>query len=100
MSKFKDLSKAPVREREIEISKYWKEIDLLHETVNQRPKDKNYVFYDGPPTANGRPGIHHVISRTLKDMTCRYKTMKGFRVKKKQAGILMVYLLKLKLKRN
>ena len=83
MSKFKDLSKAPIKEREIEISKYWNEIDLLHETVNQRPEDNNYIFYDGPPTANGKPGIHHVISRTLKDMTCRYKTMKGFRVKKK-----------------
>ncbi len=83
MAKFKDLSRAPIKEREIEISKYWNEIDLLHETVNQRPKEKNYVFYDGPPTANGRPGIHHVISRTLKDMTCRYKTMKGYRVKKK-----------------
>ena len=83
MAKFKDLSKAPVREREIEISKYWEKIDLLHETVNQRPEDKNYIFYDGPPTANGKPGIHHVISRTLKDMNCRYKTMKGYRVKKK-----------------
>ena len=40
-------------------------------------------FYDGPPTANAKPGIHHVISRTLKDMTCRYKTMKGFKVKRK-----------------
>ncbi|WP_100066108.1 isoleucine--tRNA ligase [Miniphocaeibacter massiliensis] len=83
MAKFKDLSKLPVKEREIEISKYWKDIDLLHETVNQRLEDKNYIFYDGPPTANGKPGIHHVISRTLKDMNCRYKTMKGYRVKKK-----------------
>ena len=83
MTKFKDLSKLSVKEREMSISQYWKEIDLLHETVNQRPKEKNYVFYDGPPTANGKPGIHHVISRTLKDMNCRYKTMKGYRVKKK-----------------
>ena len=83
MAKFRDLSDKPVREREIATAKYWKEIDLLHETVNQRPEDKNYVFYDGPPTANGKPGIHHVISRTLKDMNCRYKTMRGFRVKKK-----------------
>ena len=83
MAKFRDLSNKPVREREIETAEYWKEIDLLHETVNQRPKDKNYVFFDGPPTANGKPGIHHVISRTLKDMNCRYKTMRGYRVKKK-----------------
>ncbi|WP_300410848.1 isoleucine--tRNA ligase [Lagierella sp.] len=83
MAKFRDLSDKLVREREIATANYWKEIDLLHETVNQRPEDKNYVFYDGPPTANGMPGIHHVISRTLKDMNCRYKTMRGFRVKKK-----------------
>ncbi len=83
MAKFKDLSNKPVREREIATAEYWKEIDLLHETVKQRPKEKNYVFFDGPPTANGKPGIHHVISRTLKDMNCRYKTMRGYRVKKK-----------------
>lgn len=83
MASFKELSKEPVKNREQEISKYWEEIDLLKETLNQRPEDKNYVFYDGPPTANGKPGIHHVISRTLKDMQCRYKTMQGYRVQKK-----------------
>lgn len=81
--KFKELSKKTVRDREIEISKYWKDIDLLHLSVEERDKANNYVFFDGPPTANGKPGIHHVISRTLKDATCRYKTMKGFRVKRK-----------------
>lgn len=83
MASFKDLSTKSVKEREQATSKYWKEIDLLHETVKQRPDDKKYVFYDGPPTANGKPGIHHVISRTLKDMNCRYKTMQGYQVKKK-----------------
>ena len=83
MTQFKDLSKLPVRDREMGTSKYWEEIDLLHRSVEERPADRNYVFYDGPPTANGTPGIHHVISRTLKDLTCRYKTMKGYRVKRK-----------------
>ncbi|MDO5718909.1 MAG: isoleucine--tRNA ligase [Tissierellia bacterium] len=83
MTKFKDLSKESVKDREVSISKYWNQIDLLHRSVEDRPKEKNYVFYDGPPTANGTPGIHHVISRTLKDLTCRYKTMKGFRVNRK-----------------
>ena len=83
MAKFRELSKESVKDREMKISEYWNEIDLLHESVNSRERHDNYIFYDGPPTANGKPGIHHVISRTLKDMTCRYKTMKGFKVKRK-----------------
>lgn len=83
MAQFKDLSNLKVKDREIEISKYWEKIDLLNESINKRENGKNYIFFDGPPTANGKPGIHHVISRTLKDMTCRYKTMKGFKVKRK-----------------
>ena len=83
MAKFRELSKESVKDREMKISEYWNEIDLLHESVNSREGHDNYIFYDGPPTANGKPGIHHVISRTLKDMTCRYKTMKGFKVKRK-----------------
>lgn len=100
MKKFKELSKKPVKEREQATSKYWKEIDLLNETYNSRDEENRYVFYDGPPTANGKPGIHHVISRTLKDMTCRYKTMQGYKVYKKLVGILMVFQLRSKLKRN
>ena len=56
---------------------------MLHRSVEVRDPKKPYVFYEGPPTANGKPGIHHVMSRTLKDLTCRYKTMKGFQVKRK-----------------
>src|SRR5690606_14721454 len=51
--------------------------------VEQRQGKPPYVFYEGPPSANGMPGIHHVISRTLKDLVCRYKTMQGFQVKRK-----------------
>ena len=83
MAKFKELSKLSVKERESKLSDYWEKIDLLNESVKTRENCKNYIFFDGPPTANGKPGIHHVISRTLKDMTCRYKTMRGFKVKRK-----------------
>ena len=83
MKKFEELSAESVKDREQNISKYWKEIDLLHKSVETRDQEKPYVFYEGPPTANGRPGIHHVMARTLKDLTCRYKTMQGYQVKRK-----------------
>ena len=81
--KFEQLSKDSVKERELKTSKYWEKMDLLSRSVNDRKDGPSYVFYDGPPTANGKPGIHHVISRTLKDMTVRYKTMRGFHVERK-----------------
>ena len=80
---YKELSKKSVYETEKELAKYWNDIDLLGQSVETREGKENFVFYDGPPTANGRPGIHHVISRALKDSVCRYKTMKGFKVKRK-----------------
>ncbi len=81
--KFEELSKLQTSKREEEISKYWNEIDLLKRSVDERKEGAPFVFYEGPPTANGKPGIHHVIARTLKDLTCRYKTMKGYRVERK-----------------
>lgn len=83
MEKFKELSKAPVKEREEAISKKWDEMDLLKRSVESREGAKPYVFFEGPPTANGHPGIHHVLARTLKDLNCRYHTMKGYQVKRK-----------------
>lgn len=83
MKKFADLSTETVKVRDDKLSKYWKEIDLLHKSVETRDENKPFVFYEGPPTANGRPGIHHVMARTLKDLTCRYKTMEGYQVKRK-----------------
>jgi len=83
LKRFNELSNEPVKTREHNISEYWKEIDLLHRSVEVRDPKKPYIFYEGPPTANGKPGIHHVMARTLKDLTCRYKTMKGFQVKRK-----------------
>ncbi|RKX23603.1 MAG: isoleucine--tRNA ligase, partial [Candidatus Zixiibacteriota bacterium] len=68
---------------EEKVLEFWDKNDVFHKShqlANNRPQ---FVFYEGPPTANGRPGIHHVISRTVKDLVCRYKAMKGFRVDRK-----------------
>ncbi len=80
---FKELSKRDTAATEKAISKYWEDIDVIHETVNIRKDCPNFVFYEGPPTANGAPGIHHVIARTLKDSVNKYKTMRGYRIIKK-----------------
>ena len=68
---------------EAEILAAWKKEQAFEQSVNLREGKTPFVFYEGPPSANGMPGIHHVISRTLKDMMCRYKTMQGFQVKRK-----------------
>lgn len=83
MEKFRALDDLPVKEREEKIAKYWEEINLLHESLKTREGGKRFNFYEGPPTANGKPGIHHVVSRTLKDLTCRHKVMKGYYVERK-----------------
>ena len=61
----------------------WEEEKTFEKSVDQREGSEPFVFYEGPPSANGMPGIHHVISRTLKDLVCRYKTMQGYQVKRK-----------------
>ncbi len=66
-----------------EILEKWKKINAFEKSVILREGQPPFVFYEGPPSANGMPGIHHVISRTLKDLVCRYKTMQGFQVKRK-----------------
>jgi isoleucyl-tRNA synthetase len=68
---------------EQEILAGWEQEKAFEQSVSLREGARPFVFYEGPPSANGLPGIHHVISRTLKDMVCRYKTMKGFQVKRK-----------------
>jgi len=68
---------------ENEIYRFWQEHGIFEKSVSSRPKSKSFTFYEGPPTVNGRPGIHHVMARTLKDLVCRYKTMKGFQVHRK-----------------
>ena len=68
---------------EKQILQWWKENKIFERSVSERSEDKPFVFYEGPPSANGKPGIHHVMSRTIKDMFCRYKTLQGFRVERK-----------------
>lgn len=65
------------------IVKFWKENRTFEQSIEFRKGDPEFVFFEGPPSANGMPGIHHVISRTIKDTFCRYKTQKGFRVDRK-----------------
>ncbi|WP_026897800.1 isoleucine--tRNA ligase [Daejeonella oryzae] len=66
-----------------EILEYWKENKIFEKSISNRSASKPYTFYEGPPSANGMPGIHHVMSRSIKDIFCRYKTLKGFQVKRK-----------------
>ncbi len=66
-----------------DILRQWESDGAFEKSVSLREGAKPFVFYEGPPSANGMPGIHHVISRTLKDLVCRYKTMQGFQVKRK-----------------
>ena len=66
-----------------EVLEQWKNSDLFRRSVDARKGCPSFVFYEGPPSANGKPGIHHVMARTIKDIFCRYKTMKGFHVKRK-----------------
>jgi isoleucyl-tRNA synthetase len=70
-------------EMEKRILQFWDKNDIFHESIRIRKNAPDFVFYEGPPTANGKPGIHHVISRTIKDLVCRYKTMRGFKVERK-----------------
>ena len=71
----------PVIEQEM-LSK-WNDIQAFEKSISLREDAPSFVFYEGPPSANGLPGIHHVISRSLKDLVCRYKTMRGFKVNRK-----------------
>ena len=66
-----------------EILKRWEEENTFEESIKVREGDPTFTFYEGPPSANGKPGIHHVMARTIKDFVCRYKTLKGFQVKRK-----------------
>ncbi len=66
-----------------EIGKFWEEHHIFEKSISDRQGQEDFVFYEGPPSANGLPGIHHVMARTIKDIFPRYKTMKGFRVKRK-----------------
>ncbi len=78
-----NLDKINYPEIEEKILEFWKENKIFEKSVSSKDEGKSFTFYEGPPTANGKPGIHHVISRTLKDLVCRYKTMQGYKVNRK-----------------
>src|SRR5512139_1720643 len=81
---FKPLSdKVNYHELESQVLAFWDERGIFAKSLSSRAGRPVFSFYEGPPTANGRPGIHHVMSRTLKDLVCRYKTMRGFQVHRK-----------------
>ena len=81
--KYKEFSGLNLPAIEQEVLENWSRSHAFEKSVSLRKDAVPFVFYEGPPSANGMPGIHHVISRTLKDLVCRYKTMKGFQVKRK-----------------
>ncbi|HVV54490.1 MAG TPA: isoleucine--tRNA ligase [Mucilaginibacter sp.] len=66
-----------------DILEFWKKHHIFEKSITSRPGNNPYTFYEGPPSANGMPGIHHVMARTIKDIFCRYKTLKGYQVKRK-----------------
>ncbi|PJA87252.1 MAG: isoleucine--tRNA ligase [Candidatus Moranbacteria bacterium CG_4_9_14_3_um_filter_42_9] len=68
---------------EEEILKFWEANKIFEKSVEKNPEDKPFIFYEGPPTANGMPGLHHILARAFKDIIPRYKTMKGYRVERK-----------------
>ncbi len=80
---YKELNKGTMPVIEEAVRNHWDQIDLLNASIESREGKPSFIFYDGPPTANGRPGIHHVIARALKDGVCRYKSMQGYQVKRK-----------------
>ncbi|HVW96603.1 MAG TPA: isoleucine--tRNA ligase [Mucilaginibacter sp.] len=66
-----------------DVLEFWKQQNIFEKSISSRPVTNPYTFYEGPPSANGMPGIHHVMARTIKDIFCRYKTLKGYQVKRK-----------------
>ena len=81
--KFAEYAKFDLSDVNKEVLRMWKEGDIFHKSLETRKGHPSFVFYEGPPSANGMPGIHHVIARSIKDIFCRYKTMKGYLVNRK-----------------
>ena len=80
---FEKLKNESYEENNARMLKYWEENEVFKKSIDNREGKKNYVFYDGPATANGMPGLHHMVSKFLKDSFCKYQTMKGYRVLRK-----------------
>lgn len=83
MSRFQEVKRFDHSELEQELLSWWDEHRIFEKSISQREGRPTFTFYEGPPTANGRPGIHHVMARAIKDIFCRFKTMKGYRVERK-----------------
>ena len=83
MKKYQEYKQLNLPEIEKEMLAFWKQNQTFQSSIEERSADNPYIFVEGPPSANGSPGIHHVLSRTLKDLVCRYKTMQNFRVERK-----------------
>ena len=83
MSKFKEYKQLSLSNIHKEVLDNWRKSDVFTQSIESRKGNPTFTFYEGPPSANGMPGIHHVISRTIKDLFCRYKTLKGFQVNRK-----------------
>ena len=83
MSKYPEYKQLNLSQIGKDVLQYWKQDDVFLKSINTRSENKPYTFYEGPPSANGMPGIHHVMARSIKDIFCRYKTLQGFQVKRK-----------------
>lgn len=83
MGKYNEFKELNLSKAASEILEFWKHEQIFEKSVSNREGKKPFTFYEGPPSANGTPGIHHVMARTVKDIFCRYKTLQGFQVKRK-----------------
>jgi isoleucyl-tRNA synthetase len=83
MSKFKEYKGLSLSQTHKDVLENWRKSDIFNQSVESRKGKPTFTFYEGPPSANGMPGIHHVIARTIKDLFCRYKTLQGFHVNRK-----------------
>jgi isoleucyl-tRNA synthetase len=83
MSKYPEYKKLDLPQISADVLKFWEEQKIFGKSVSTREGKTPWVFYEGPPSANGMPGIHHVMARTIKDIFCRYKTLQGYQVKRK-----------------
>ena len=81
--KFTERNKLNLSDVNKEVLQQWDDEDVFHSSISEREGCPSFVFYEGPPSANGHPGIHHVLARSIKDTFCRFKTMKGYQVKRK-----------------
>lgn len=82
-AKYKEYKDAHPAALAGEVLEFWKKENIFEQSVSLREGAETFTFYEGPPSANGTPGIHHVMARTVKDIFCRFKTLQGYQVKRK-----------------